>query len=98
METRPGIGAGSAGYQEILETRLGFEPSTAGLRPASRASEMRAMVSPARLERATCCFGSSRAFLLRHGDMECAGEDSNLRVGYLIYNQARSPLRHRRLG
>ena len=56
------------------------------------------MASPARLERATCCFGSSRAFLLRHGDMECAGEDSNLRVGYLIYSQARSPLRHRRLG
>jgi hypothetical protein len=30
--------------------------------------------------------------------MECAGEDSNLRVGFLIYSQARSPLRHRRLG
>jgi hypothetical protein len=81
-----------------VETRLGVEPSTAGLQPASRASEIRAMASPARLERATCCFASSRAFLLRHGDMECAGEDSNLRVGYLIYSRARSPLRHRRLG
>ena len=30
-------------------------------------------VSPARLERATCCSGNSRAFLLRHGDMRPPG-------------------------
>lgn len=45
------------------------------------------VVSPARLERATCCSGNSRAFLLRHGDIRppeaavagraCQGRDSN---------------------
>ena len=35
---------------------------------------------------------------LRHEDIKCAGKDSNLRVGCLIYSQVRSPLRHRRLG
>ena len=34
-----------------------------------------------------------------HGELgeECAGEDSNLRVGCLVYSQVRSPLRHRRM-
>ena len=39
-----------------------------------------------------------RSIRLDHESLGCAGEDSNLRVGYLIYSQARSPLRYRRLG
>jgi hypothetical protein len=35
---------------------------------------------------------------LSYEDIKCAGKDSNLRVGCLIYGQVRSPLRHRRLG
>jgi hypothetical protein len=35
---------------------------------------------------------------LSYEDTKCAGKDSNLRVGCLIYIQVRSPLRHRRLG
>jgi hypothetical protein len=57
------------------------------------------MASPIRLERMTCCFGSSRAIQLRHGDLKCAGMDLNHRVGYLFYGQAHSTrLCHRRLG
>jgi hypothetical protein len=56
------------------------------------------MASPARLERAASWSGTTRAILLRHGDMKCAGKDSNLRVGCLVYSQVQSPLCHRRLG
>jgi hypothetical protein len=35
---------------------------------------------------------------LRYEDMKCAGKDSNLRVGCLVYSQVQSPLCHRRLG
>jgi hypothetical protein len=47
--------------------------ATAALRTASRASESCVAASPARLERATCCSGNSRAFLLRHGDSGATG-------------------------
>ena len=40
-----------------METRLGVEPSLTGLQPASRASEMRAVL-PAGLEPAISAFGS----------------------------------------
>src|SRR5579862_3668011 len=56
------------------------------------------MASPIRFERMTSWSGTTRAVLLRHGDVKCAGKDSNLRVGCLGYGQVRSPLRHRRLG
>ena len=65
----------------------GSNPTSAVLQTASRAGESCVAVSPARLERATCCSGNSRAFLLRHGDMRppeaavagraCQGRDSN---------------------
>ena len=36
---------------------------------------------------------------LRHEGMsEWAGQDSNLRVGYLVYSQGQSPLCHRPVG
>jgi hypothetical protein len=60
--------------------------------------ESRAMASPIRFERMTSWFGTTRAVLLRHGDVKCAGKDSNLRVGCLVYSQVQSPLCHRRLG
>ena len=80
---------------ELLGTGRGDEAGPARVEPdnqavvrtASRTGESCVAVSPARLERATCCSGNSRAFLLRHGDIRpphaaaaghaCQGRDSN---------------------
>jgi hypothetical protein len=58
------------GPRDALRSRTGNQ---AVLRTASRTGESCVAVSPARLERATCCSGNSRAFLLRHGDLGATG-------------------------
>ena len=80
-----------------METRRELNP-TGGFADRLSPGESRVMASPIRFERMTCRFGSDRAVQLRHGDVRCAGKDSNLRVGCLVYSQVQSPLCHRRLG
>jgi hypothetical protein len=62
-----------------MEARRGSNP-TGGFADRLSPGESRAMASPIRLERMTCRSGSDRAVQLRHGDVKCAGKDSNLRV------------------
>ena len=80
-----------------VETRRELNP-VSGFADRLSPGESRATASPVRFERTTSWSGTTRAVLLRHGDVKCAGKDSNLRVGCLVYSQVRSPLRHRRLG
>jgi hypothetical protein len=67
-------------------------PATAGLQPASRTSEMRAIASPIRFERMTCSFGRSRAVQLRHGDVSGQGENRTPNVhGRVLYRHRGTP-------
>ena len=64
-----------------MEARDGIEPSCrSALQTAARASENRTMASPARFERVTSWSGTTRAVLLRYGDVKCAGMDLNHRT------------------
>ena len=66
------------GYRRADRRTPELNRATTDLRTASRAGEMCVTVSPARFERATCCFGSSRAILLRHGDMSARGRSRTI--------------------
>jgi hypothetical protein len=85
-------------HLENLETHRGIEPALlTALQASHHQRDVRHSIpGPARTGDST--FGRWCAIQLRHGDVKCAGEDSNLRVGYLLYGQVQSPLCHRRLG
>jgi hypothetical protein len=67
-----------------METRRELNPIS-GFADRLSPGESRAIASPVRFERTTPRSGTWCAIQLRHGDMKCAGKDSNLRVGYLVY-------------
>jgi hypothetical protein len=94
----PQEGAALSSGPRAVETRLGIEPSDGGfaIRLPRQRDARHGVLGPIRT--ADPRLRKTMLSPLSYEDIKCAGKDSNLRVGCLIYIQVRSPLRHRRLG